>query len=231
MSERSAFSKPISAAFGKATGVFSRPKLQRRAYTAHAASELIAASRLPNVLVSDFKETKHHEQTDENNNDLIAFSPCLTTRVENGIFLANSLQNGAESGQAGPQREMTRRNSDDNHVSKTKSQSKSSFLMCTKVKEIIRETLKAQLTNMEYSHRECGEKGRIISQLIEKSVKSFSGAMYKVTALVYIGAMRDQGIELACQCSWSPGIDLFAMETYRTQTLFASAIVFATIYE
>ena len=39
-------------------------------------------------------------------------------------------------------------------------------------------------------------------------------ARYKITALVYIGAIRDRGIELSSQCFWNPSTDSFSMAAF-----------------
>lgn len=102
----------------------------------------------------------------------------------------------------------------------------------TRIKEIISKVLASHLDNLvEFCPRTCAEKCRLISQMIEKSVKSLCSSQYKVMALVFIGAIRDQGIELASQCYWSPHSDHFTMATYKNDSLYASGIVFATIYD
>ena len=83
---------------------------------------------------------------------------------------------------------------------------------------------------MEYNHEICGVKCKTISQMIENGVKSLFSAQYKITVLVYIGAIRDRGIEMASQCLWNPSTDSFVMATYDNNSLFATAIVFATLF-
>ncbi|XP_020906217.1 uncharacterized protein LOC110244355 [Exaiptasia diaphana] len=239
MTEKCAFPKrPISAAIEKATGVFSRPKLQRRAYTAHTASQLVSTARLSANVAVDLRtsdrsqDDKHHELTEESNYVFITISPCLTTSSDNGEFLGNCLPNGAV---AVDQDSISNNDSEIKLVSKPTVRNdklNGDFsIQCLKVKEIIKEILNAQLMDIEYNHRECGEKGRVISQLIEKRVKALCSASYKVMVLVYIGATLDRGIDLACQCSWSPQVDVFAMESFTTENLFASVVVFATLYD
>lgn len=102
----------------------------------------------------------------------------------------------------------------------------------TRIKEIIATVLASHLDNLsEYNPKTCGEKCRLISQTIEKSVKSLCRFQYKVMALVFIGAIRDQGIQVASQCHWNPNSDHFTMATYKNDSLYASGIVFATVYE
>jgi hypothetical protein len=245
MSEKSSFVNPLSAAIGKATGVFTRPKLQRRALTAHAASELISAAQLSSVLL-DLKEngikTQDKEQPEEkteiSEEPLTVLSPRLTTWREDSAAIKVAGMAVDSSSRTERNTYEPRRNSDT--AIPTQNNSKSLLMKdkncrtsihCLKVKEIITETLQAQLGNLEYNHRECGDKSRIISQIIEKRTKALNTSQYKVTVVVYIGALRDKGIELATQCVWSPGVDYFAMATYKNDTVFASGIVFATIFE
>lgn len=100
----------------------------------------------------------------------------------------------------------------------------------SRMQEIIRQSLSAHLESTEYNHEICGSKCRTISQSIEKGVKSLCDTQYKITALVYIGAIRDRGIEISSQCVWNPRTDNFAMATFGTNSLFATGIVFATLF-
>lgn len=105
-------------------------------------------------------------------------------------------------------------------------------LFTTRIKDIIFNVLATHLDNLaEFSPKTCGEKCRLISQMIEKSVKTLCCFQYKVMALVFIGAIRDQGIQLASQSYWNPNSDHFTMATYRNDFLFASGIVFTTVCE
>ncbi|XP_031562867.1 tctex1 domain-containing protein 1-A-like [Actinia tenebrosa] len=242
MSEKSNFTKPLSAALGKATGVFTRPKLQRRAFTAHAASELISAASLSSVLL-DLREngTKSQDkiQTEQEKPEVIDDAPNvlishrLSTCHGNGTGIVDS-KTKTEGNVHEPRRNSDTAVSNNPQLQNNKFIAKDkdfTSLNCFRVKNIISETLKAHVGNMEYDHQECGEKSRVMSQIIEKRVKTLSNAQYKVTVMVFIGAIRDKGIELATQCVWSPAEDYFAMATHKNETVFASAIVFATIFE
>ena len=100
----------------------------------------------------------------------------------------------------------------------------------SKIQEIIIQSLSSHLESMEYNHDICGSKCRTISQSIEKGVKSLYNAQYKITALVYIGAIRDRGIEISSQCLWNPNTDSFTMATFDNNSLSATGIVFATLF-
>lgn len=102
--------------------------------------------------------------------------------------------------------------------------------MSSKIRDLIQQVLSSHLDNMEYNHEICGAKCKTISQMIENGVKSLFSAQYKITALVYIGAIRDRGIEMASQCLWNPSTDSFVMTTFDNNSLFATGIVFATLF-
>lgn len=102
--------------------------------------------------------------------------------------------------------------------------------MSSKIRDLIQQVLSSHLDNMEYNHEICGAKCKTISQMIENGVKSLFSVQYKVTALVYIGAIRDRGIEMASQCLWNPSTDSFVMTTFDNNSLFATGIVFATLF-
>lgn len=100
----------------------------------------------------------------------------------------------------------------------------------SRIHELIHQILLNHLQNMEYNHSVCSEKCRVISKAIESGVKSVFRTQHKVTALVYVGAIRDRGIEISSQCIWNPDTDGFSMATYSNDSLFATGIVFATLF-
>ena len=100
----------------------------------------------------------------------------------------------------------------------------------SRIRELIHQILLNHLQNMEYNHSVCSEKCRVISKAIESGVKSVFRMQHKVTALVYVGAIRDCGIEISSQCIWNPDTDGFSMATYSNDSLFATGIVFATLF-
>ena len=100
----------------------------------------------------------------------------------------------------------------------------------SKIRVLIQQVLSSHLDTLEYNHEICGAKCKTISQLIENGVKSLFSTQYKITALVYIGAIRDRGIEMASQCLWNPSTDNFVMATFDNSSLFATGIVLATLF-
>lgn len=100
----------------------------------------------------------------------------------------------------------------------------------SKIRDLVQQVLSSHLDNMEYNHEICGAKCKTISQMIENGVKSLFSAQYKITVLIYIGAIRDRGIEMASQSLWNPNTDSFVMATFDNNSLFATGIVFATLF-
>lgn len=100
----------------------------------------------------------------------------------------------------------------------------------SRIRELIRQILLSHLDKWEFNPVICGEKCRKISKAMENDVKLLFSARYKITALVYIGAIRDRGIELSSQCVWNPSTDSFSMATFTNDSLHATGIVFATLF-
>lgn len=98
---------------------------------------------------------------------------------------------------------------------------------------LIHHVLESHLCNVDYDHHNASDLSSLLSKVLEKSVKSrltSHGKHFKITAVVYMGEVKDTGIKMATQCVWEPSKDYFAMATYETNTIFVSAMVFATLY-
>lgn len=95
-----------------------------------------------------------------------------------------------------------------------------------KLKQIISEELSQALNDGDYNSEKCVGQCTAISQAVETKVKRLKGIDTKVVVVVYIGEVRDQGIEVTSQCLWNPETDNFATSSYRNNTLFALCTVF-----
>ena len=98
-------------------------------------------------------------------------------------------------------------------------------------RRIIRNVLKSYLSQFsEYNDSLFGRLGPLLSELIKVRVEEesrTSSERYKIVSQVYIGAVVDDGIDVATQCLWTPCCDKFATASYGTKTLFAIGTVFA----
>ena len=99
------------------------------------------------------------------------------------------------------------------------------------LRRIIRDVLKSYLSHLsEYNHSLFGRLGPLLSEFIKVRAEEESRASserYKIVSQVYIGAVVDDGIDVATQCLWTPCCDKFATASYGNKTLFAVGTVFA----
>ncbi|XP_031562871.1 uncharacterized protein LOC116298512 [Actinia tenebrosa] len=94
------------------------------------------------------------------------------------------------------------------------------------LRQIITEELENELRGKNYDSPSCVKQAAKISQGVEVRVKSISKTNTKVVAVVFIGEIRDQGIEITSQCLWDPLTDSFATASFRNHSLFAVCTVF-----
>ena len=94
------------------------------------------------------------------------------------------------------------------------------------IKHIITEELDKSLFDCDYDSERCVAQCANISQAVESRVKEITSQETKVLAVVYIGEIRDQGLEITSQCLWDPETDNFVTASFRSKTLFAVCTVF-----
>ena len=95
---------------------------------------------------------------------------------------------------------------------------------------LVDHVLETHLRNDKFDRGQASDKCCLLSKVLEKAVKSrlnTSGKIFKISVLVYMGEIKDDGIKMATQCAWEPSQDHFAMATYESDKLFVSAMVFA----
>ena len=101
-----------------------------------------------------------------------------------------------------------------------------------KMRNLMEEVLQAHLLHMSSYRREaCDRAGRnicaIIKTLIE-AMKETEDIDTKVVCLVYIGAVRDEGIFMSAQALWNSDQDNFAAVSYRNDAVYGMAIAITT---
>ncbi|XP_057314714.1 uncharacterized protein LOC130655917 [Hydractinia symbiolongicarpus] len=96
------------------------------------------------------------------------------------------------------------------------------------VKEIITEILHTNLEGVSYDHKKCKNKSSELSCEIHDRLKNLSQNNYKITVLIYLGEIRDEGIEVSSQCIWDSKCDCVVISCFKNETLFAIASVFAS---
>lgn len=98
------------------------------------------------------------------------------------------------------------------------------------IKHIITEELDNSLMDCDYDSQGCVAKCAKISQAVELKVKEITPPETKVVSVVYIGEIRDQGLEITSQCLWDPETDNFVTASFRSKSLFAVCTVFTVRY-
>lgn len=92
------------------------------------------------------------------------------------------------------------------------------------IHDIIQETLKLQFENVtEYNREACDRLGKNVCQLVKRRVeamKETSRQSCKIVSVVYVGAVRDHGIEVASQALLDADKDNFTVASYRNGKVF-----------
>ena len=101
------------------------------------------------------------------------------------------------------------------------------------LQEMLEEVLRSHLLTMDdYSPPSCARASRsickIITRLLGGAVKRTGDGQRKLACLVYIGAVRDNGIQMAAQALWCPEEDTFATAGFRNESVYGLAVVIAT---
>ena len=93
------------------------------------------------------------------------------------------------------------------------------------IQDIIQETLKLQFESVtEYKREICDRLAKNVSQLVKRRVEVMKEAMRlpcKIVSVVYVGAIRDHGIEVASQALLDSDKDNFSVASYRNGKVFA----------
>ena len=93
------------------------------------------------------------------------------------------------------------------------------------IQDIIQETLKLQFDSVtEYNRDECDRLGKNVCQLVKRRVEAMKEASRqrcKIVSVVYVGAVRDYGIDVASQALLEADKDNFTVASYRNGKVFA----------
>ncbi|XP_065840965.1 dynein light chain Tctex-type protein 2B-like [Oscarella lobularis] len=98
------------------------------------------------------------------------------------------------------------------------------------VKDMIKEILKEQLHDKEYSSEEANVWTKTISDGIKERLKDFGYDRYKFVVQVVIGEQRGAGVQMGCRCFWDSDTDNQAHETFMNDTLFSAATAYGIFY-
>lgn len=94
--------------------------------------------------------------------------------------------------------------------------------------EIIATVLLENLTKKQYDPKLCSEQAVCISKKVEEQVrmKVLKEKEQKVLAVVYIGEVREQAMQISSQCIWDPKEDFVVSASYSGNDIFAVCYAF-----
>ena len=226
-------SSPVSRLRGlnKSVGGLVRPKL-RRVHTANTEKELLKTvdGAAFAGMADDFnlRQTTHFQEESRCISTVNVPSFKLRASTRQGFDgKGSALSRGAETETVDKQTSFNKESQNcglDYRDFKTR-------VIHSRIRELIRQILLSHLDKWEFNPVICGEKCRKISKAIENDVKLLFSARYKITALVYIGAIRDRGIELSSQCVWNPSTDSFSMATFTNDSQTHRCIQISSVHE
>jgi len=185
---------------------------------------------------------RSYKRDDDSQNSLEKKQKKKSSLVKD--FLVNRLRSG--SWHASSRCDHIRNSVDRLHTNSSNNRERRKFVTDTRLdsteqsngdKELaglIQHVLDSHLWNESYDCKRASAKCGMLSKVLEKAVKSrltTDTKKYKISALVYLGEIKEDGIKMATQCAWEPTQDYFAMATYESEQLFASAMVFAAEFD
>lgn len=98
------------------------------------------------------------------------------------------------------------------------------------VRQKMRSSMEKHLKNLtEYCPEVCSQLNSTISDEITEYLHSIDSEdeQKRIVCLVYIGAVKEDGIHAAVRCMWSPSEDRVVVSDYQNNSLYALAVVFA----
>ncbi|XP_057696017.1 dynein light chain Tctex-type protein 2B isoform X1 [Corythoichthys intestinalis] len=88
------------------------------------------------------------------------------------------------------------------------------------VKECIRETVKAMLSEAEYDPDEVSELTSTLADRVKNKVKKLGFDRYKLVVQVTIGEQRGQGVKMSSRCLWDADTDNYAEDVFMNASTF-----------
>ncbi|KAM9832473.1 dynein light chain Tctex-type protein 2B [Neosynchiropus ocellatus] len=98
------------------------------------------------------------------------------------------------------------------------------------VKECIRDTIREQLSGVQYDSEAVPELSRTLADQIKDKVKNAGFDRYKLVVQVLIGEQRGQGVKMSSRCLWDADTDSYAEDVFMNDSLFCVAAVFGSYF-
>ena len=125
-------------------------------------------------------------------------------------------------------RPPTRRYENTYHVGPDPCQEFSSPMVQRVCADILEATLE---TVQKYDKAEMGRLAVRLTATIKQAVKELNFPRYKIICNVIIGEQKQQGFQVVSRCVWDEKIDNYACAMYKTDVLYAVAIVHGIYFD
>ena len=96
-------------------------------------------------------------------------------------------------------------------------------------KKIAAEILETNLKDKPYNRDDCARQARTLSDQIKQKVKALDFPRYKIVTIVAIGQQQDShpSLSFTSRCVWNDRYDSFAEATFKSNVMYAVALVYA----
>lgn len=95
---------------------------------------------------------------------------------------------------------------------------------------ILRETMAEVLTGRDYGPN-IGQMAKDVTEQAKRRARDLGLPRYKFVCLVSIGPLEHAALTMASRCLWTPTTDTYAEHSFKTKTLFATAVLYALYAE
>ena len=102
----------------------------------------------------------------------------------------------------------------------------------SKAQELIKSTLEQNLRGYEFDVASLPLKTDELTKTLRDAVRNWSSqTRYKYVVQVVLGEIKQQGLKITSKCLWDVNSDNYASYTFRTETYYCTALVFACYNE
>ncbi|XP_015226878.1 PREDICTED: tctex1 domain-containing protein 1-B-like [Cyprinodon variegatus] len=101
----------------------------------------------------------------------------------------------------------------------------------TDVLKILKEEIDNKLQGEKYEAQRSRELTLTLCEVIKNRVKQLQIPRYRIVVKVHIGQIIGQGIQTRSGFLWDPSTDTFASHSFKNDSLFCCATVFAVYFE
>ncbi|XP_011310097.1 tctex1 domain-containing protein 2 [Fopius arisanus] len=98
------------------------------------------------------------------------------------------------------------------------------------VKEVIHDILHDYLATKSYTVDEVNKWSKSIADAIRNKVKELNYPQYRYVVNVVLGEHKGAGVKMGTRCIWDAEADSYAHESFKNDTMFCVACVYAVFY-